>query len=186
MGYQRALEKAWEALSEAGPGENTFRIGLLSDNYTVNIAERTVFSDSCNVPAKEYVSIIILHYLAAKLRSKSLRAQTGTWIDFKELEGGEGYYPAFKKRTIDRVLKKYGSAPKAIFEALKRLPGESADKESAGIVIHPFKEVSIRITLSEADEEFGPDANILFDKNISDIFCTEDIVVLTEMVVHTL
>ena len=28
--------------------------------------------------------------------------------------------------------------------------------------------------------------NILFDKNISYIFCTEDIVVLTEMVVHSL
>ena len=53
-----------------------------------------------------------------------------------------------------------------------------------GIIIHPIQEVSILITISKADEEFGPDANILFDKNISDIFCTEDIVVLTEMVAH--
>jgi len=40
--------------------------------------------------------------------------------------------------------------------------------------------------MSKADEEFGPDANILFDKNISGIFCTEDIVVLTELIVHLL
>lgn len=66
------------------------------------------------------------------------------------------------------------------------MPGETADKGDAGIIIHPFKEISILITMSKADDEFGPDANILFDKNISNIFCTEDVIVLTEMVVHLL
>jgi len=186
MTYQRALEKAWEVLEKVRSENRTFRIGLLSDNYTIDTDSRTVLSDSCNVPAKEYVAIILLHYLTAKLRSKTLPSQTGTWIDFKELEGGEGYYPAFKKRTIDRVLKKYGSVPGAIKDALKRLPGEAADKGDAGVVINPFKEISILFTLSKADEEFRSDANILFDKNISDVFCTEDIVVLTEMVVHAI
>ena len=66
------------------------------------------------------------------------------------------------------------------------MPGEITDKGDVGVIIHPFKEVSILITMSRADEEFGSDSNILFDKNISEIFCTEDIVVLTEMVVHLL
>ena len=66
------------------------------------------------------------------------------------------------------------------------MPGEIADKRDVSVIIHPFKEISILITMSKADDEFGPDANILFDKNISKIFCTEDIVVLTEMVVHLL
>jgi len=34
--------------------------------------------------------------------------------------------------------------------------------------------------MQRGDEEFGPEANILFDKSITDIFCTEDIVVLSE------
>ena len=177
---------AWEALSETQSKEKVFRIGLLSDNYTIDVDKSTVLSDSRNVPAKEYVSLILLHYLAAKLRLKTLPPQTGTWIDFKELEGGEGYYPAFKKRTITCVLKKYGSNPGSIKDVLRRMPGEESDKGDAGIVINPFKEISILITLSKADEEFGADANILFDQNISDIFCMEDIVVLTEMVVHAI
>lgn len=186
MAYQRALEKAWEALSEVRPEEKIFHTGLLSDNYTIDAESRTILSDSCNVSAKEYTAIILLHYLTAKLRSKTLPPQTGIWIDFKELECGEGYYPAFKKRTIDQILRKYGPNPGSIKDVLKRLPGEAADKGDAGVVIHPFKEISILVTLSKADEEFDADANILFDKNISDIFCTEDIVVLTEMVVHTI
>ena len=83
-------------------------------------------------------------------------------------------------------LKKYASKPDSLKNIITRIPGEITDKADIGIIVHPFKEVSMLITMSEADEEFGPDANILFDKNISKIFCTEDIVVLTEMVVHLL
>ena len=186
MGYQQALEKAWDAVSGLPHDGDIAALQLLSDNYTIDIKNKTILSDSCNVPAKEYVSIILLHYLAAKLRLKTLPPLTGEWRDFNELEGGEGYYPAFKKRTIDRVIKKYGSNPDGLRAALDRMPGEITDKGDAGIVIHPFKEISILIMMSKADDEFGPDANILFDKNISGIFCTEDVVVLTEMVVHLL
>ena len=184
MGYQQALEKAWGAVSDLPHSGERITVSLLSDPYTIDLKNRTILSDSCNVPAKEHVSILLLHYLANQLRSKSLPSPTGEWVGFQEIEGGEGYYAAFKKRTIDRILKKYGSTPEAIKTALDRLPGEMADKGDVGIIIHPFKEISILITMSKADDEFGPGANILFDKNISSIFCTEDIVVLTEMVAH--
>ena len=186
MGYQQALEKAWDAFSGLPHKGESASVMLLSDTYTINFKTNTILSDSCNVPAKEHVSIILLHYLANKLGPKALPPLTGEWIDFNEIEGGEGYYPAFKKRAIDRVVKKYGSNPDSIKAALDRMPAEIADKGDVGIIIHPLKEVSILITLSKADEEFGPDANILFDKNISKIFCMEDVVVLTEMVVHLL
>ena len=42
------------------------------------------------------------------------------------------------------------------------------------------------IKVSRADEEFGADAAILYDRSIERIFCVEDIVVLTEIVVHAL
>lgn len=186
MGYQQALEKAWNAADNLPKGGKPVAIKFLSDTYTVDLTKRTIFSDSCNVPAKDYVAILLLHYLARKLGTKPMLRLTGEWVDFNALEGGEGYYPAFKKRTIDRLVKKYGANPDSIKSAVVRMPGEEAPKGAAGIVIHPFSEVSILITMSKADEEFGPDANILFDKNISDIFCTEDIVVLTEMIVHQL
>ena len=66
------------------------------------------------------------------------------------------------------------------------MPAKRADLGDVSIVVYPFKEVGILVKMSRADEEFGPDANILFDKNISGIFCTEDIVVLTEILVHLL
>ncbi len=184
MGYQQALKMAWNAIFPLKQGSDHVTLKLLSDTYTVDTKNNTIFSDSCNVPAKEYVSIILLHYLAKKISVKELPPLTGEWITFKELDGGEGYYPAFKKRTIDRILKKYGQDPDALKSAVGRMPADIADKGDVSIIIHPLEKIAIMIKMSKADEEFGPDANILFDKNISSILCTEDIVVLTEMVVH--
>ena len=57
-----------------------------------------MLSFSCNIPAKDYTSILVLHYLARKL--KGLPPVKGEWISFKELPGGEGYYPSFKKNMM--------------------------------------------------------------------------------------
>ena len=61
-----------------------------------------------------------------------------------------------------------------------------ADIGDISYIIQAFSEVPLLIALFKADDEFGPDANILFDKDITGIFCTEDIVVLTEILVHSL
>ena len=42
------------------------------------------------------------------------------------------------------------------------------------------------ILIWRADEEFGPEANMLFDESIKRIFCTEDIVVLAGTVAAAL
>ncbi|MFA5143065.1 MAG: DUF3786 domain-containing protein [Candidatus Omnitrophota bacterium] len=186
MGYQQAIEKAWNTFSSLSADDKPVSVNLLSDTYTIDPKAKTILSGSCNVPAKDHISIILLHYLASKLKLKTVPSITGEWVDFNEIAGGAGYYPAFKKRTIDRILKKYGNDPDLIKDSLARFPGTIADKGDVGIVIRPFEEVAMLITLSKADEEFGPGANILFDKNISKFFCTEDIVVLTEIVAHAI
>jgi hypothetical protein len=111
---------------------------------------------------------------------------SGEWIAFNQLEGGDAYYPAFKKRTIDRVVKKFGASPVGLFAAAERMGGTRTGKGDAGVVIPAFAEVPLAVTVWKADEEFSPNANILFDKTVSRIFCTEDIVVLSEIVVHSL
>lgn len=185
MSYAQAIEKAWSRVS-ALTTEKRFSVPFMSDAYSINLADRQIMSDSCNTPAKDYTSIILLHYLIKKLTYGTLPPPSGEWIDFNQLEGGEGYYPAFKKRTIDHVVKKYGADPDSLLKLTERMNAKKSDVNDVGLIVYPFGEIGILITMSKADEEFGPDANILFDKNISKIFCTEDIVVLTEIVVHQL
>lgn len=179
MGYEIALKKAWDDLAKLKPGKS-LSVKFLADEYSVDTEARRVLSLSCNTAAKEFFSILILHYLVKKIAG--LPKPTGTWLTFRELSGVEGYSDAYHKRSIEPIIRKYGKNPEAIYTALNRLPAESITGGDFGIVIRAFEGVSVLIKLWKADEEFGPDANMYFDSSITGIFCTEDIVVLAGIV----
>lgn len=179
MGYEAAIQKAWTQLANLKP-QNNLSVRFFSDEYSVDAEAQTVLSLSCNVPAKEFLAVLILHYLSEKL--KGLPGATGEWISFKELAGGESYYPAFRKRAIEPILNKYGSRPENIFSCLERLPAKKIKQADAAVSIETFEGVPVLVELWAGDDEFAPEANMLFDKNISRIFCTEDVVVLAGFV----
>ena len=179
MGYEIALNKAWEELAKLKPG-NVLSVKLLGDEYSVDFGQKKVLSLSCNAPAKDFTAILVLHFLAKKL--KGLPSLTGEWLSFKELSGIEGYYPAFRKRSIEPIIRKYGNHPDALLAVLERMPGKRIDQGDVGIVLEAFEGVPVLVELWRGDDEFGPEANILFDKSITGIFCTEDIVVLAGFV----
>ncbi|MDD5292435.1 MAG: DUF3786 domain-containing protein [Candidatus Omnitrophica bacterium] len=183
MGYDIALSKAWSELESLAKNRQ-IEVRLLADNYQVDLANRRILSLSCNVPAKEYLSILILHYLAKKLQG--LPVVGDEWIDFRQLDGGQGYYPAFKKRVALTIVKKYGANPQALLGLNERFKIEKADFADVSIVLDVFDNVPVLIELWKADEEFSPEVNMLFDKSIKDIFCTEDIVILAETVAHSI
>lgn len=180
MAYAQALNKAWDQITER------CSVKFLNDTYDVDPEKRLVLSVSCNVPAKEHVSIIVLHYLIRKLSAVPMPVRSGEWVSFNQIEGGEGYYPTFRKRTIDVILRKYGTNPDGLLDSALRLGARRAGTSDAGLILEPLEGVPIMITVWKGDSEFGPDANILFDRKIADIFCTEDIVVLAEFVTHSL
>lgn len=175
MGYEAAINKAWEDLGRLNGGDN-FSVKFLADEYAINAQDKRVLSLSCNTPAKDYSAILILHYLIQKL--KGLPGLTNVWATFKELSAIEGYYPAFRQRAIEPVIRKYGNNPQGLLSVLDRLPGKRVEQGDIGIMLEVFAGVPALITLWRGDEEFAPEANILFDKSVAKVFCTEDIVVL--------
>ncbi len=183
MSYDAALQKGWEDLSKLNP-EKILAVKFLGDEYTVNFGEKKILSLSCNIPAKDFTIILLLHYLAQKL--KGLPPLTGEWMAFKELSGVEGYYSAFRNRAIEPLIRKYGAHPESILTVLDRLPAKRVDHGDVGIVLEAFEGVPVLITLWRGDDEFGPEVNMLFDKSITRIFCTEDIVVLAGFIASQL
>jgi hypothetical protein len=183
MGYEVALSKSWEGLIALNPA-GKLAVKLLADEYSVDMTGRRILSSSCDLPVKDFTAILLLHYLAQKARG--LPELTGEWLGFKELSAIEGYQQAFRQRVIERIIRKYGSHPENLYSVLKRLPGRKAEQADASIVLDVLEGVPALIELWKADEEFAPEANILFDKSITRVFCTEDIVVLAESIVRYL
>lgn len=157
------MDKAWVELAQLNPPAS-LSVKFMEDEYSVSVAERRVLSVSCNAPANDFAAIIILHYLSASL--KGLPELTGEWLTFREFSGIEGYYEAFKKRCIDPIIRRF----------------TKNKSEDAARVINVFAGIPVLIKYWKADAEFGPDANIYFDRSITRIFCTEDIVVLAGLV----
>jgi len=180
MSYKIALDKAWVRLNEIIGEEKRTKVKLLADEYDIDIVKRQILSLACNVPPHDHIAIIILHYLIQKL--KGLPKATGEWISFKDLPGGQGYFDAFKKRALNPVMRKYGENPQALNRCLDRLPGKKIQYGDVGIALEAFREVPVLVTIWGKDEEFSAEANILFDRSIKEIFCTEDVAVLSDII----
>jgi hypothetical protein len=183
MGYEVAFKKAWDDLANLKAPKN-LSVKFLADEYSVDSVAEKIFSLSCNTPAKDFTSILILHYLAQKL--KGLPALSSQWLTFRELSGIEGYTEAYHQRSIEPIIRKYGHNPDAFKEVLNRLPGKLTEGGDISMIIEVFANVPVLIKLWKQDEEFGPDANMYFDASIKNIFCTEDIVVLAQIVASQL
>lgn len=183
MTYEAALNKAWQALDLLIP-EKSLSLRFIADEYSIDVKARKVLSLSCNVPAKEFSAVLILHYLARKI--KGLPPLSGEWLTFRELAGIEGYLDAFKKRAIEPIIRKYGRSPDNLLSVIGRIPSRKADLKDVSIIVDAFEGVPVLIKLSRPDEEFGPDANILFDRSVTAILPVEDIIVLAGIVAHSL
>ncbi|MCX5704994.1 MAG: DUF3786 domain-containing protein [Candidatus Omnitrophica bacterium] len=166
MSYEAAKLKAWEELRNLNPAKS-LAVKFLAEEYSIDLQNQVVMSLSCNVPAKDFYCILILHYAVKKLQG--LPAVIGEWLTFRELSGIEGYFEAFKKRAIEPIIRKYGHKV-----------------EDTVIEVITFEGVPALVKVWKSDEDFGPDANIYFDRSIREIFCTEDIVVLAGIIASSL
>lgn len=174
MGYETALKKAWDVAQKSGAKKRYLR--FFNDEYEIDYKERNIISMSCKVPAKDYYKLLILHYLANE--NKVLKVTTSNWVSFRELEGGEAYFPAFKKRAIDPILRKYGDNPSLIFERAASFSAEKIDTGTAGISISALEKIKIAVILWGKDDEFSAECTMLFNPEIKYIFPTEDVAVL--------
>lgn len=185
MPYETAVKKAWETLEDLSEARTAYEVVLLGDRYDVNLKDKSIFSDSCNVPAKEYLALLILHYLIGSLKGGYI--PSGEWISFKDIEGGEIYYPAYRNSVIERLLRKYGEKPENLLSALERFKGNKIEGlADAAIEVETFLNVKVRIALWKGDEEFGPEASILYDRNLTRIYTMEDITVFSHFIVGNL
>ncbi|MCX5711176.1 MAG: DUF3786 domain-containing protein [Candidatus Omnitrophica bacterium] len=167
MSYEAAVNKSWDDLVKLNPANN-ISVKFLDDEYSVDIAAKKILSLSCNIAAKDFIAIIILHYLVSFL--KGLPPLAGEWLTFREFSGIEGYYDAFKIRCIEPIIRR----------------GIKNKNEDYARIVDAFEGVSVLVKFWKGDDEFSPDANIYFDKSITKIFCTEDIIVLGSLVASKL
>lgn len=190
--YQHARDLAAEALARESLASISRRSGFaeadgglavpfLTRRYRLDYPSFH-FSDvadaAAEVPLQEQV--LILHYL--------LGAEAGLpsqdWVAYREIPGASFYYSAFVKRAIAPLKKVFGGNVAAFCKAATALGGQAIAAGDAGFELRVLPRVAVQFILWEGDEEFGAEANILFNPGIQGRLSPEDIAWLAGMVVY--
>jgi hypothetical protein len=153
-------------------GTKQLILRMIDRDCVVDFGAKTIrYADAKSADVSQHLQILILHYLEG-----SGHAQLANrLVTFREFHGGAIYYPAFKARAIDPVVKEFGEKAdllKHIGDAIRADPSEVG---TVSFRAHFFPKVPVVVILWQGDEEVSSSANVLFDANAGKILATEDL-----------
>jgi len=125
-----------------------------------------------------YEQILILHYLTTFGKT----ATKGEYVSFKNLPGASFYNPTYRKRGPERILKVFGNNVEKIVEASAVLGGSRTDYGDVSVKLHVFPKIKAIVVLYRSDDEFPPEASILYNDDIINYLPLEDIAVLSGII----
>ncbi|GBC63589.1 DUF3786 domain-containing protein [Desulfonema ishimotonii] len=134
------------------------------------------------MPIQEQV--LILHYMMGG--TSPVPASPGNWIAYREIPGASFYFGPFVKRAVNPLKKVFGRNVSGLVRAAEMLAGKAIEAGDAGFEFHLLPHAPMRLILWEGDEEFEPEANILFSESIADFFSPEDVAWYAGMLVYRL
>ncbi len=196
--YALSLQLAVKALQALHPQEIARRTGAFVTEVRGRIfLELEVLGRRCVIPHPEievrwadppqempsWQKAVILHYLE---RAPGVQL-SGNLVTFQEVESGAFYLPIFKARVLAPLIEAFGRQPDSMVEAAKRsFNGEERAHGHRSVTIFAFPYVPITLVLWEGDEEFPPDGTLLYDSTVSEYLSTEDITLVSEILVRGL
>lgn len=164
-------------------GRAVFRIPFLGKPYLVQVGESVdIVKEGEEKEVSIQEKVLICHYLL----NASGDPPSGELITFRQVPDGHFYYDAFQRRARDPFLSAFGKNPDLFRTCARMMGGEPVDAGDVGMVFRVLPRISIQLVLWEGDEEFPPEASVLFDSNIQHYLPVEDIAVLSGMVVYPL
>ena len=107
---------------------------------------------------------------------------SGQLIAYQELKEGATYLPSFFKRAVKPIIDYFGQTPERLLDAAAEIGGYKTSLGDFAVTIPAFKRVPITLVVWRGDDEFPPNANILFDSTILDYLPVEDVNVLCQTI----
>jgi hypothetical protein len=160
--------------------DDKFRVPFLNRIYQIDYPQFNFASaDSHDIPIQEQV--LLLHYMSGRPLS-----EFNDWVAYREIPGASFYFSAFVKRAIDPLKKVFGNQLKILKHTAKKLDATSVDFGDLGLEFPILPNIPLRVIMWKGDDEFPPEANILFPNNINEILSPEDIAWLAGMLVYRL
>jgi len=194
--HSDALELSWSNLAGDSPeslsrnsgarlvkGKRALSLRLIDRDCVVDFESKSIrWSNHDGPELGKHLQILALHYLAGAGKAQI----ANRLVTYRDFEGGAIYYPAFKARTIDRIVREFGSKPEILPHLGDAVKAERIELATVGMRAYFFPKLPIVIALWIGDDEVPTSANILFDANAGSIMPTEDLSVAAGVLVGRL
>ena len=175
-------EDAVGRLSDIRWDGKEFIVRLLGRDFAISHPDYAIRAlDSGAVPPLP-VQTFLLRYL---LESRDIR-WGGEWKTFREMPWGEMYIKPYTGRVLTRAAFTFGTRVAAFRTAAEKMGGLPLPNGDAGYQFDLIGGYRMRILVWEGDDEFPPNAQVLYSDNFSEGFAAEDRVVAGDILISTI
>jgi hypothetical protein len=179
----RSLDPA-EAVERTGVkwDGNEFYVDLLGREFAISYPDYAIrATDGGAVPALP-AQTFLLRYL---LESKRL-AWAGTWKTFREMPWGEMYIKPYTGRVLTRAAFTFSFKLAAFAAACEKMGAKKLPHGDAGYQFELLPDYHMQILIWQGDEEFPPNAQVIYSDNFAEGFAAEDRVVAGDILISTI
>ena len=122
----------------------------------------------------EYFYLFIIHYL---LKSKDIEISK-EWISEKDIPGGATFFRGPHEIPTHLIYKRYSNDIKEFRKRCEQLHGIPLDIADAAYSFKITSHIPVAVLYWEGDNEFSPEAKILYDKTITEHLASDIIYAL--------
>ena len=156
-----------------------FYVNLLGREFAISHPEYAIRSvDGGKIPPLP-TQTFLLRYL---LESKAV-AWAGEWKTFREMPWGEMYIKPYTGRVLTRAAFTFGTRVAAFKAAAEKMGAEPVKHGDAGYRFDLIGGYQMQILVWEGDDEFPPNAQVLYSDNFAEGFAAEDRVVAGDILI---
>lgn len=177
-----APEDALQRLNDVKWDGKEFYVNLLSREYAISHPVYAIrATDGGNLPPLP-TQTFLLRYL---LEGKSVMP-TGNWLTFREMPWGELYIKPYTGRVLTRAAFTFGTRVEAFRKAAEKMGAIPVSHSDAGFHFGLIGDYAMQILVWEGDEEFPPNAQVLYSDNFAEGFAAEDRVVAGDILISAI
>lgn len=158
-----------------------FTVRLLGREFAIAHPDYGIRAlDGGNVPPLPAQTFLLRYLLESRQVSWG-----GTWKTFREMPWGEMYIKPYTGRVLTRAAFTFGTRIQAFRTACEKMGAIPLPHGDAGYQFDFIGGYQMQILVWEGDEEFAPNAQVLYSDNFADGFAAEDRVVAGDILIST-
>lgn len=171
---QRLQDVSWDG--------NEFTLTMLGRTFAISHPDYAIRALNGGALPPLPTQTFLLRYL---LESRDV-FWAGQWKTFREMPWGEMYIQPYTGRVLTRAAFTFGTRVAAFRAAAEKMGAQPIAHGDAGFEFPLIGGYRMQLLVWEGDEEFPPNAQVLYSDNFAEGFAAEDRVVAGDILISTI